>query len=161
MISQHHEPEGTSEHFHSISAELLQILADVSHNWDGVYFDDGPDRFYYYSNSWGSTSVTEVCHAPVSGFSSECSQHFNLHRKLFVHQRCGNMAITWRNYNAVLLWNINREKKTHVTIKLQRSLADDASQTGVLSDTHTHRQALLPECDLRRIICSVQLRPLN
>lgn len=161
MIFQHCEPEGTYEHFHSISAELLQILADVSHNWDGVYFDDGPDRFYYYSSSWGSTSLTEVCHAPVSGFSSECSQHFILHRKLFVHQRCSNMAITWWNYNAVSLWNINREKNTRHYNATAFTVRWCQSDWRPLWHTHTHRQALLPECDLRRIICSVQLRPLN
>lgn len=63
-------------------------------------------------NLGGCSSVTEVCLAPVSSFSLECvlllKSHKKIRKKQFLHQRCGNMAITWWNNNAVLQRKINR-----------------------------------------------------
>lgn len=77
------------------------------------------------------------------------------------------MAITWWNYNVVLLWKINREK-THGPTLHKCSQANDASQTGVLSKPymlwHTAVWCTVqhPTCNvIYDIIWSVQLGPVN
>lgn len=95
-------------------------------------------------------------------FGSVCRQLFNLQKPDPVSPSALRQhAITWRNYNAVLLRKINKLQR-YTNVRWQRmQLRLQSPQRLTDWRCFMHRPSLYLQCDLWRFIWSVQLGPVN